>query len=159
MYDFVTLTERESNFKKGFHTLANIFKLLKFLYSSNFFTYFKCFHTFHNFHQALTLFTLVYLCIPLFTFVQMTHKFCPCFNLFQQRSSAVAQTWEIRLLLELLLEGRCTVSTVVLSYSAITVVQHLYNHCATLAQLFFHTCTPAVVHLLHNCFATVIHLL
>ena len=94
MYDYVwlcmTIYERESksNFK-NFFILSNYQNCLNNL---SFFTRFKCSETFHTFLQTSTLFTFVYLWLPLFTFVYLCstdasmHKFCACFLFFCMRS-------------------------------------------------------------------------
>ena len=47
----------------------------------NLFKWFKCSQIFHTFQQTSNLFTFVYLCLPLLTFVQLTHL-CTNFVLF-----------------------------------------------------------------------------
>ena len=78
LYKRETEREREQEqFKKLFLPFANFFKILKFFkqfklfYTIQIFLNFSYFST--NLDFFLPLFIFIYLCVPLFTFVQLTH--------------------------------------------------------------------------------------
>ena len=73
LYDSMTMPlyqkERErEQLQKLFHTFANFFKERKFLKQSKVFQLIQISQNFYTFQQTLTLFTFVYLCLPLFLF-------------------------------------------------------------------------------------------
>ena len=76
MYDYERERERKSknNLKKKILLSLTFSNHQNLLSNSNFFTEFKFSPTFHYFQETSTLFTFVYICIPLlalFTFVQI----------------------------------------------------------------------------------------